>query len=642
MNTVQAFFAEDGTLAKNVNDYNIRHSQVKLSQKIADAVDDKSTLIAEAGTGIGKTFAYLVPAFLSNGKAIVSTGTKNLQEQLYVKDLPLIKRALDSTRRTALLKGRANYLCIYRLGLNGADHVHMDKQTLAQYREIKRWSLYTKAGDISEVASLPENAAVTPLVTSTVDNCLGKDCEHYEDCYLIKARQKALSADIIVVNHHLFFADLALKQDGLGELMPTVDAVIFDEAHLLPDIASEYFGMSFSTRQVDSLLSDIQKIQKTEAELKDAAQLSSIAQKTQQALANLRLCFEVDPQRAELDPYMQRPDFVKQLKRLSDNLMQLSGLADVHDGRNAELDKYFERLGEWSGKLHNTTQSQKSDMSRWFETTKRHLTFHITPLNISQQFGDIVKESESAWIFTSATLSVGGSFDHYASHMGLHDAQSINVNSPFDYKNQALLCVPRGLPAVSNAAIKEALVDIALRLLKASKGNAFFLFTSHYMMRQVSALVADKTTYDVLVQGDASKASLLKDFLSNPNASLFATGAFWEGVDVKGDALQCVLIDKLPFSSPDEPLLKARVKDCRNNGGNPFEQIQIPQAVIGLKQGAGRLIRDTKDKGVLVICDNRLVNKPYAKTFLTSLPDMQRTRSLDEVEAFLREINQDE
>lgn len=642
MNTVQAFFAEDGTLAKNVNDYNIRHSQVKLSQKIADAVDDKSTLIAEAGTGIGKTFAYLVPAFLSNGKAIVSTGTKNLQEQLYVKDLPLIKRALDSTRRTALLKGRANYLCIYRLGLNGADHVHMDKQTLAQYREIKRWSLYTKAGDISEVASLPENAAVTPLVTSTVDNCLGKDCEHYEDCYLIKARQKALSADIIVVNHHLFFADLALKQDGLGELMPTVDAVIFDEAHLLPDIASEYFGMSFSTRQVDSLLSDIQKIQKTEAELKDAAQLSSIAQKTQQALANLRLCFEVDPQRAELDPYMQRPDFVKQLKRLSDNLMQLSGLADVHDGRNAELDKYFERLGEWSGKLHNTTQSQKSDMSRWFETTKRHLTFHITPLNISQQFGDIVKESESAWIFTSATLSVGGSFDHYASHMGLHDAQSINVNSPFDYKNQALLCVPRGLPAVSNAAIKEALVDIALRLLKASKGNAFFLFTSHYMMRQVSTLVADKTTYDVLVQGDASKASLLKDFLSNPNASLFATGAFWEGVDVKGDALQCVLIDKLPFSSPDEPLLKARVKDCRNNGGNPFEQIQIPQAVIGLKQGAGRLIRDTKDKGVLVICDNRLVNKPYAKTFLTSLPDMQRTRSLDEVEAFLREINQDE
>ncbi|MEM0911273.1 MAG: ATP-dependent DNA helicase [Pseudomonadota bacterium] len=637
MNKVQAFFAEDGTLASKVSDYSVRHSQVSLSEQIADAIDDRSTLIAEAGTGIGKTFAYLVPVFLSDGKAIVSTGTKNLQEQLFVKDLPLIKHALDSTRRTALLKGRANYLCIYRLGLNGADHIRLDKQTLEQYREVTHWSVNTKTGDMSELSTLPENAPVTPLVTSTVDNCLGKDCKHYDDCFLIKARQKALSADIIVVNHHLFFADLALKEEGIGELIPNVDAIVFDEAHLLPDIASEHFGVSFSTRQVDNLLSDIQKIQKTE--MKDAAQLSLVAQKTQQALANLRLCFGAEPQRSELAPYIQRPDVVKQLKRLSDNLQQLTDLAHIHEGRSTELDRYFERLIDWASKLQSTTQAMQTHMSRWFETTKRHLIFHITPLNISQQFGDIVQKSDSAWIFTSATLSVGNSFDHYSTQMGLHEANSTRVKSPFNYQKQAMLCVPRGLPSVSDISMKDHLVEVALRLLKASKGNAFFLFTSHYMMRQVSALVDEKTSQKVLVQGDASKRSLLKDFIENENAALFATGAFWEGVDVKGDALQCVMIDKLPFGSPDEPLLKARVKDCRNGGGDPFHQIQVPQAVIGLKQGAGRLIRDASDRGVLIICDNRLVNKPYAKTFLSSLPDMQRTRSLDKVEAFLQVIN---
>ncbi len=637
MDKVEAFFATDGALSKSVNDYSVRHSQVALSQGIANAVNDKTTLIAEAGTGIGKTFAYLVPVFLSDGKTIISTGTKNLQEQLFEKDLPLVKKALDSTRRVALLKGRANYLCIYRLDLNGADHVRLDKATLAQYRDVKRWSVSTKKGDISELSNLPENASIIPYVTSTVDNCLGKDCKYYDDCHLFKARHSALSADIIIVNHHLFFADLALKKDGLGELMPDVDTVVFDEAHLLPDIASEYFGISFSTRQVDNLLSDIQKIQKTE--VKDAAQVSAVAQKSQQVLANLRLCFDVEPQRAELDPYMQRPDVIKQLKRLTESLQQLIDLAQVNEGRNTELDRYFERLDEWFVKLQNTTQTTNTNMSKWFETTKRHLVFHITPLSISEQFGDIVKTSDSAWIFTSATISVGGNFDHYLSLMGLHDADSMTVKSPFNYREQALLCVPRGLPNVAHSDMRDALVDISLKLLQASKGNAFFLFTSHYMMRQVSSQVAEKTTFDVLVQGDASKASLLRDFIGNENAALFATGAFWEGVDVKGDALQCVLIDKLPFTSPDEPLLKARVKDCRNGGGNPFTQIQIPQAVIGLKQGAGRLIRDTKDKGVLVICDNRLVNKHYAKTFLESLPDMQRTRSVEKVEAFLREIN---
>lgn len=637
MTSVTEFFANDGPLSTMVKGYTVRAPQLSLAQKIETTIEEKKTLVAEAGTGTGKTFAYLVPTILSDAKTIVSTGTKNLQEQLFSRDLPMVKKAVDQTRKTALLKGRANYLCIHRLALNGSDHMRLDKQTLHEFNLIKKWSLSTKTGDIGEISDLKEGASVIPLVTSSVDNCLGKDCSAYDDCYLINARQKAMKADIIVVNHHLFFADLALKEDGFGELIPQVDTIVFDEAHLLPDIASEYFGKSFSTRQLNDLLVDIEKTQKVT--LKDAEQLSQISVKAQQAVSELRLYFSVDPARGELDDVFRDPTFKKLVDRIEVIVEQLLTVSIVHEGRDNDLDRYFERLADMQSRLIAITKIKQADVSLWYETTRRHMIFHMTPLNISKQFSGIVEKSEAAWVFTSATISVGQDFSHYQKIMGLENASTLQLDSPFDYVKQAMLCVPRYLPAPNNRNIKQNLIDISYQLIQASGGSAFLLFTSHYMMRQVANGVVEKYDLDVLVQGDASKQALLNDFITHKKTALFATGAFWEGVDVKGDALQCVMIDKLPFAAPDDPLLKAKIKDCKDSGGNPFVDIQIPQAVIALKQGAGRLIRDETDKGVLVICDNRLVNKPYANTFIRSLPDMTRTRDLARVHDFLSSLN---
>ncbi|MFC3120551.1 ATP-dependent DNA helicase [Agaribacter flavus] len=637
MTSVRQFFGNEGALSKLVKGYAVREPQLDLAESIELAIKDKKTLVAEAGTGTGKTFAYLVPAILSNKKTIISTGTKNLQEQLFSRDLPMVKKAIDKTRKTALLKGRANYLCIHRLSLNGGDHMRLDRQTLSEYQLIKKWSLKTKTGDLGEVSTLKEGASVIPLVTSSVDNCLGKDCKVYEDCYLIKARQQAMKADVVVVNHHLFFADLALKEDGFGELIPQAETIVFDEAHLLPDIASEYFGKSFSTRQMNDLLIDIEKTQKVG--LKDADQLSKISLKAQQALSDLRLHFAVDPERGELDKVFAAKDFNQRLERVEVIVEQLLAAADVHEGRDKDLDRYFERLAEMQSKLLTITNKQQADVSLWYETTKRHLIFHMTPLNISKQFSEIVSKSDTSWIFTSATISVGSDFSHYQQSMGLNHAVTVQLSSPFDYQQQALLCVPRYLPAPSSRDMQQHLIDISYKLIEASKGRVFLLFTSHFMMRSVAKGVVDKYDIEVLVQGDASKQALLDKFVKKRDLPLFATGAFWEGVDVKGEALQCVLIDKLPFAAPDDPLLKARIKDCRDAGGNPFVDIQIPQAVIALKQGAGRLIRDDNDRGVLVICDNRLVNKHYASTFLESVPAMSRTRDLNKVASFLQSLS---
>ena len=636
MSLIKQVFASDGAFAEAIEGYKPREPQIALSTAIEQSFKNAETLIAEAGTGTGKTFAYLVPALLAKGKTIISTGTKNLQEQLYLKDLPLVKNAIDKTRKTALLKGRSNYLCIYRLSLNGGEHMRLDKQTLHQYQQVQRWSSTTSTGDMAEMHSLPEGASVIPLVTSTVDNCLGKDCKHYEDCYLFKARQNAMKADVVVVNHHLFFADLSLKQDGFGELIPEVQQVIFDEAHLLPDIASEYFGKSFSTRQLSDLLNDIQKIQKTA--MKDAGQVSELADKVSLMVQDFRLLFGVDAHKGELDLKLQEPKIDLQAKKLVENIQRLHAACELHLSRESDFDRCVERLDEMTERLVDICAFQQTDVSMWYETTKRHLIMHITPLDISSQFNRIVESSQAAWVFTSATLSVGKSFEHYQNALGLKNAKSILFDSPFNYQEQSLLCIPRYLPAPSNRKIKQHLTDLALNLIDYSDGSVFFLFTSHYMMREVALAVSEASDYEVLVQGDASKQSLLKQFVSKKEAVLFATGAFWEGVDVKGTALQCVVIDKLPFSSPDDPLLKARVKDLRSKGGDPFSQIQIPQAVIALKQGAGRLIRDFDDKGVLIICDNRLVNKKYGQTFLTSLPNMSKTRDMNNVKKFLAKL----
>ena len=636
MPSVSSLFTADGLLAKAIPGFSPRAAQTDMALAVKSALDNQHSLIVEAGTGTGKTFAYLGPALLAEGKAIISTGTKNLQEQLYHRDLPVVKKALGSRRKTALLKGRSNYLCLHRMGQHGGNSTLVEKEVLGQLSTVRSWAETTKTGDTGELKTLPEDAKVLPLITSTVDNCLGRDCPEYEECYLVKARRKALEADIIVVNHHLFFADMALKDTGFGELIPEADAIIFDEAHQIPDIASDYFGESLSSRQLQELAKDINVLYRTV--LKDAEQLDKAAEKCRIASADLRLLFPENPERGNWAEALDRDDVQTQIARLKDGIGVLHEVIKLHLGRDKDLDNIYERVVQTREQLDALCDAEQQGVSLWYETTQRHLILHLTPLSIAAKFRRFINAVPRGWVFTSATLTVDGGFTHFQKRMGLDDAKTLELESPFNYKDQAMLCVPRFLPEPNSFAMKDTLFETAKRLIKASKGRCFLLFTSHAMLREIAKRLEFEVPNKLLVQGTTTKQALLDAYLADESAVLLGTGAFWEGVDVRGNDLICVMIDKLPFASPDDPLLQARMEDVKKRGANPFAAIQIPQAVITLKQGAGRLIRDPTDKGVLVICDNRLVTKPYAQTFVSSLPAMQRTRSLDKVESFLQAI----
>jgi ATP-dependent DNA helicase DinG len=639
MSNTSKLFAKDGILSTAIADFTPRKAQTDMASAVEDAIAKKIPLIVEAGTGTGKTFAYLAPTLQSNKKIIVSTGTKNLQEQLFHRDLPLIKKALGNNSKTALLKGRANYLCLHRLRQHGGNSTLVDRNTMVELSEVRQWASSTKTGDMGDLKSLAEDAKVLPFVTSTADNCLGKDCPDYEDCYMIKARRKALDADVVVVNHHLFFADMALKDTGFGELIPEADVVVFDEAHQIPDIASEYFGEALSSRQLQDISRDIELVYRTT--LKDAKQLHSSAEKCKMIAADLRLLFPEKAQKGNWREMLGRDEVQTQISKLGDALNVLYEVIKLHLSRDKDLDSIFERVSEARGKLERLTDANKQGVSLWYETTMRHIVLHLTPLSISKKFASFVANPKRTWIFTSATLMVGNGFEHFQRQMGLNDAKTLALDSPFDYQQQAMLCVPRFLPEPNAREMRATLLDISIKLIAASRGRCFLLFTSHATLRAIAALLEGKIDNPILVQGTTTKRALLEEYVKNKNAVLLGTGAFWEGVDVRGDDLTCVLIDKLPFASPDDPLLQARIEDCRKSGGNPFAQIQIPQAAIALKQGAGRLIRDETDRGVLVICDNRLVTKDYAKIFLASLPDMKRTRDLPKALAFLEQIHAD-
>lgn len=636
MQKVKDIFAAEGALAQAIEGFQPRKPQVEMAQAVETAIKNNQILLAEAGTGTGKTFAYLAPLFSSRKKAIVSTGTKTLQEQLYHRDLPLVKKALGSNKHTALLKGRSNYLCLFRLRQHSHGNVFYDKQTLSELTQVKEWSTSTKTGDVGELHSIQEGASVLPYVTSTVDNCLGRDCPDYEECYLVKARKQALDADLVVVNHHLFFADLALKDTGFGELVPEADCIVFDEAHQIPDIATEYFGEAASSRQIHELCKDIEMLQRTV--LKDAEQLSKAADKLLMASADLRILFPDTPEKGNWRVMMNRPEITSQIEKIESAFEVLYEVIKVHLGREKALDQMFERAAQLRASLERLTDVERNGVSFWYETTPKHIVLHLTPLSIAKKFNEMVTSPPRTWVFTSATMSVDNDFEHLKRQLGLENSVDMILPSPFDYPNQAVLCVPRYLPAPNHESMAQALCDIAKDVVKASGGRCFLLFTSHYMMRKVSALLSKRIKNTLLVQGETSKRMLLERYLNEKDAVLCATGAFWEGVDVRGDDLTCVLIDKLPFATPDDPLLQARIEDCRRSGANPFARLQIPQAVITLKQGAGRLIRDTSDKGVLVICDNRLVSKEYGDIFLRSLPNMKRTRDLKETLKFLKDM----
>ncbi len=639
---VSKAFANDGALAKAITGFSPRQAQTDMALDVAQAIDKESSLIVEAGTGTGKTFAYLIPAFLALNpkkpkKIVVSTGTKNLQEQLFHKDIPLIKKVLASNAQVALLKGRANYLCNYRLAQYQDSRGQLDAQMLQDLVKVKTWANGTQSGDIGEIVNVSEDSSIFPFVTSTLDNCLARDCPDYDACHLVRARQKASDADIIVVNHHLFFADMALKDTGFGELIPKAQVMIFDEAHQIGDIASEYFGEAFSSKQLVDLCTDVLQVHRSS--LTDVKQLGRAAEKLQKTCQEFRLLFNYDPERGNWREKHRQAHFQQKFSDLKTDLDFLYQVIKLCVSRNEAIDNCFDRAVNLLAQYDVMANVEAYGMSFWYETTPRSVVLHQTPLTVSDKFSAVVKESGAGWIFTSATLAVDNSFDHFAQHLGLQNAKQLMLDSPFDYQTQSQLVVPRYLPQANdkNRALK--LAELAQPLIKASKGACFMLFTSYRVMHQVAEILAESIDNPLLVQGKMAKRKLLEQFVEQDSALLLATASFWEGVDVRGDKLTCVIIDKLPFASPDDPLLQARCEDVRRQGGEPFSQIQLPQAVIALKQGVGRLIRDVSDRGVLVICDDRLVNKPYGEIFLKSLPDMKRSRDINKAAKFLATLS---
>ncbi|WED22555.1 ATP-dependent DNA helicase [Vibrio sp. JC009] len=632
-------FSSDGALGKAIPGFQPRQAQLDMAKSVEKAINNQTQLVVEAGTGTGKTFAYLVPALLSGKKTIISTGSKNLQEQLFHRDLPLMVDALGYFGQVALLKGRSNYLCLDRLSrqLVESHSNEADPTLLTQLVKVRSWSSETQTGDLGDCDAIAEDSPVIPTITSTNDNCLGKECPSYKECFVLKARKRALDADVVVVNHHLFLADLAIKETGFGELIPEADVFIFDEAHQLPDIASQYFGQSVSSRMVQELAKDIEIGYRTEA--RDMRQLQKVADRLNQSAMDLRIVLGEPGFRGNWREAMKSESVARGVLRLTDALDLTIDVLKLALGRSQILDAAFERANTIKSRIERVCDVSITGYSYWFDTTPRHFSLHITPLSVADKFREQLELKQGSWIFTSATLAVSDDFGHFTNRLGLEPKEQFSLPSPFDYQSQARLCVPRYLPEPNSPGLSAKLVNMLSPVIEKNQGRCFFLCTSHSMMRELAEGFREQLDIPVLMQGETSKQKLLAEFMELGNALLVATGAFWEGVDVRGDTLSCVIIDKLPFTAPDDPLLKARIEDCRLSGGEPFAQVQLPDAVITLKQGVGRLIRDKKDKGALIICDNRLVTRDYGGIFLQSLPPIPRTRSLDKISSFLEQLS---
>ena len=613
-----------------------------MAQAVARAIVERTALVAEAGTGTGKTFAYLVPALLYGGKVIVSTGTKTLQDQLFERDLPLVRDALAVPVTVALLKGRANYVCHHHLERTAREGRLPARDDARHLPRIVAFARASERGDRGELADVPENASIWPLVTSTRDNCLGSQCAFHRECFVLKARKEALDADVVVVNHHLFFADVTLRDEGLAELLPACNTVILDEAHQLPDTATLFYGEQVSAAQLTELARDAEAIARTE--LRDVPDLPDAGADLVPLVRKLRLAAGDATGKYAQAAMGERPAFREALDALAAGIDRLAAEMERFAVRSEDVAALARRvaviaetLGRWRGALDDSDAAD--GWIRWIDVGAQGWQLQASPLSVADVFRRQVEETGRAWIFTSATLAVGRDFSHYTSQLGLDGAATGCWDSPFDYPAQGLLYVPRGLPAPNSTEHTRAVVDQALPVLKASGGRAFLLFTTLRALsvareRLATLFERESLAYPILVQGDGAKTELLLRFRELGNAVLLGSASFWEGVDVPGDALSVVVIDKLPFAPPDDPLLAARLAKLNADGGNAFMDWQLPQAAISLKQGAGRLIRTETDRGVLMICDPRIVDKPYGRRIWQSLPPMRRTRELDDVVGF--------
>lgn len=631
---VDAVLGAEGIIKQEIKDFRPRQSQLEMSRLIDEGISKGQSHLIEASTGIGKSFAYLVPVFLSKKKVVISTGTKNLQDQLFYKDIPLIKRIVVNSKKTALLKGRSNYCCPYRIDLFRHQKQFRSREMTALFEALHEWSETSKTGDISEFPAIPENDPLWFYATSNADNCLGNECPSFDDCFVVKARKKAMEADVVVINHHLYFSDLALKKDGFGEILPEAQILIFDEAHQLPDIASHFFGNQLTMRQIEMLCKNI-----LEAELAEAADsklLGPVCGALSKAVADFRLAIGQFPEKAEWMRIQNAPPMQKAVKAVQAAIAELKPVLDSLVGRGKELASCSKRLESVELIFRQFLNIDDFNVS-WYEWNDRSFRLMVSPLEVSDSFRQQLDDSHNeAVFFTSATLSSQQSFKYYADRLGLSDISTNLFDSPFDYPKQAMLYLPEHLPDPSDTDYAKQFGELCCDLIAATNGYCFILFTSYRMLTWTASYLRSKIKNKLFVQGDYQRSELLEQYMKAKSPVLLGTSSFWEGVDVKGDQLRCVIIDKLPFKSPQDPVYKKRLQLTNQNGGNAFMDVQIPEATINLRQGVGRLIRDIEDKGIVALCDNRLNSKTYGAKMLDSLPAMTRTSSMDDVFAFAK------
>ncbi|WP_131776826.1 ATP-dependent DNA helicase [Legionella impletisoli] len=628
--------AEKGRLYTAIPGFVARPQQNDLAIAIAKAILSQDILVAEAGTGTGKTFAYLVPCLLSGKKTLISTATKTLQDQLFYKDLPMLVRALGLSARVQNLKGRSNYICRYRTELHAEEGQFASQQSVTDILVIREKMSQLSEGLRSELPEIKEDSFVWPFVTSTSDNCLGSECPAYQKCFLVKARKKALEADVVVINHHLFFADSRLKEEGFGELLPGVDVVIFDEAHQLAEIATNFYGERLGTKQIQDLMKDVLK----EWPILDLANqpLKRLSLQLDNLIDDLLRSLPGHEERISWERVAPLSEFkasIEQLQQLITNW--LACFSTVEQTEEPGLMRCKERLLEFNQRLASFDHPKQRDI-RWIERFKHALVFNATPYDIAEPFSALLKKQSSCWVFTSATLTMASSFDCFTRPLGLQEIKTLKLQSPFDFAEQALLYLPRGLPDPKDHRYYELLLEKALTIINACKGRCFFLFTSHKALNEVASLLKPLLTYPLLIQGDEAKSILLARFREYGNAVLLGTATFWEGVDVKGEALSCVIIDKLPFASPTDPIMRGKMAYLKSQGLSAFDVLSLPSAILALKQGVGRLIRDAADRGVLMIADPRLTGRDYGSKIFASLPNMRKTRDETNVIEFIKTL----
>ena len=629
-------FAEGGPLQRHLPGFVGRPQQVAMATAIAETLETRTTFVAEAGTGTGKTLAYLVPAILSGKKVLISTATKTLQDQLFRKDLPILRRALEIPFKAALLKGRSNYLCIYRLKHHlGFKAGHGVRDAVA-LESIRRWARATLTGDISELGDVPEGSILWTGATSTVDNCLGSECPDHGECFLVKARSRSREADIVVVNHHLLWADWALRNEGQGELLPSVDGIIVDEAHQFLESAAQFLGSSLTSRQLLDLGSDISTERVREAP--DAIHLQEEADRLVRLTHDIRIALG-EPARREA--WHQVETWGSVIDALDAVQVQLGVLRDYlqpQRERGKGIEACFTRSLALLTQLESYLKPTDDNQVRWFEVRKTGFSLNRTPVEIADEFRQFQDRLKTAWIFTSATLTVRDRFDHFTHELGLSGTRAAIWQSPFDFAQNARMYLPNGLPDPSNPGYTRSIVEASVPVLEASRGRAFFLFTSHAALQQASELLPKKVSFPLFVQGTQPKTRLLDAFKQSTHGILLGTATFWEGVDVPGPALSLVIIDKLPFASPGDPVMAAKLDALRAKGLHPFPHYQLPAAIIALKQGVGRLLRGQDDKGGIMLCDPRIMSKSYGKTVLESLPPVPQSPNLETFCQFLKSL----